>query len=288
MPCACVTTAVGPKTPTRCGSSGTSCSMGCGTRRSLEPATFRPFCRGSPPIGTSAHLPKTRRSAPCLFLYRAVLGQTVGAVEGIVRARTPPRLPVVLTRAEVAAVLGHLQGTPALVVGLLYGSGLRLLEALDLRVKDIDLERGEITIRQGKGRKDRVAPLPRRVATRLPAHLEMVRRQHDRDVELGCGAVCLPDALVRKYPNASIEWPWQFVFPAARICRNPRWGPPGRFHLHESAIQRAVADAARRQESRSGRRATRSVTRSPPTFSRTGTTFERCRNYSVTPTSAPP
>ena len=157
-----------------------------------------------------------------LFLYRAVLGQTVGAVEGIVRARTPPRLPVVLTRAEVAAVLGHLQGTPALVVGLLYGSGLRLLEALDLRVKDIDLERGEITIRQGKGRKDRVAPLPRRVATRLPAHLEMVRRQHDRDVELGCGAVCLPDALVRKYPNAGTEWPWQFVFPAARVCRNPR------------------------------------------------------------------
>ena len=146
-----------------------------------------------------------------------------------------------LTRAEVTAVLAQLDGTPWLVVALLYGAGLRLLEALDLRVKDVDVERGEVIVRQGKGRKDRVAPLPQRVAARLPAHLDAVRRQHRHDLEAGLGAAPLPDALSRKYPHAGHEWIWQFVFPAARVCRDPRWGSPCRYHLHESAIQRCVA-----------------------------------------------
>ena len=136
-----------------------------------------------------------------LFLYRHVLGQDVGRVEGVVRARTTPRLPVVLTRAEVAAVLDRLPPTPWLVAALLYGAGLRVLEALELRVKDVDIARGELTVRQGKGRKDRVAALPQRVAARLPAHLESVQRPHGHELGRGFGAVQLPDALARKHPN---------------------------------------------------------------------------------------
>ena len=180
-----------------------------------------------------------------LFLYRVVLGITIGRVDAVVRASVRPHLPVVLTRAEVSAVLGRMHGTPRLVARLLYGAGLRLQEALDLRVKDIDLERRQITVRQGKGRKDRVTMLPASAVTSLTEHLERVRQQHEADRGQGVGRVPLPDALDRKYPNAGAEWGWQFVFPAARLCRDPRWGPPCRYHLHESVIQRAVAAAVR-------------------------------------------
>lgn len=183
-----------------------------------------------------------------LFLYREVLGVDVGRVEGVVRASAPSRLPVVLTRAEVTAVLAHLDGVVWLVVALLYGAGLRLQEALELRVKDIDLERNQITVRQGKGRKDRVTILPVSVTSRLTVHLEGVRRQHRADMGNGLGRAPLPHALARKYPNAGVEWAWQFVFPAGRVCRDPRWGAPCRYHLHESVIQRAVAAAVRRAE----------------------------------------
>lgn len=162
------------------------------------------------------------------------------------RARDEPRrLPVVLSRAEVTAILGRLDGAAWLVVALLYGAGLRLQETLELRVKDVDFERGRLIIRQGKGRKDRVALLPERVAPRLAAHLDEVRRQHDKDLAAGVGRVPLPEALDRKYAGAGESWVWQFVFPAARVCRDPKWGPPCRFHLHESAIQRTVAAAVR-------------------------------------------
>jgi integron integrase len=180
-----------------------------------------------------------------LFLNRVVLSIPIGHVDGIVRARVPARLPVVLTRSEVSSVLSRLDGQAWLIVSLLYGAGLRLQEALELRVKDIDFERRQITVRQGKGRKDRMAVLPERIHSRLVNHLERVRLQHARDVEAGFGRVPLPDALDRKFPQAGGEWGWQYVFPAARLCRDPRYGPPSRYHVHESAIQRAVADAVR-------------------------------------------
>ena len=189
----------------------------------------------------------TQNQALCavLFLYRVVLGREVGPVDGVVRAHAPKRLPVVLTRVEVSAILTRLRGPQYLIVSLLYGGGLRLREALELRVKDLDLERGQIVVRQGKGRKDRVTVLAGRLKARLSKHLEEVQQLHKSDLAAGLGRVPLPDALDRKYPNAGVSWPWQFVFPAARVCRDPRWGPPCRFHLHESAVQRAVADAVR-------------------------------------------
>jgi integron integrase len=157
-----------------------------------------------------------------LFLYRHVLHIDIGQIQGIVRASTPPRLPVVLTRAEVSAVLAELNGTFNLLVALLYGSGLRLQEALNLRVKDIEMERGQVVVRQGKGRKERVTVLPSSVRTRLASHLDRVRQQHRSDIDKGFGRAPLPDALVRKYPNADRQWAWQFAFPAARICHDPR------------------------------------------------------------------
>jgi len=181
-----------------------------------------------------------------LFLYRHVLAIDVGAIEQVPRARIPGRVPVVLSREEVALVMRHVHGTMWLVVALLYGTGLRLQECLELRVKDVDFHRSQIVVRRGKGQKDRRTMLPAAVVPLLQAHLRDVKQQHDGDLAEGVGRVVLPFALDRKYPNAATEWGWQFVFPAARICRDPRWGPPSRFHLHESVVQRAVAEAARR------------------------------------------
>lgn len=171
---------------------------------------------------------------------------SVGTLPLVPRAKRPERLPVVLNRAEVSAVIGQLAGTMRIVGLLLYGAGLRLGECLELRVKDLDFGLNQITIRRGKGQKDRVTMLPVAAAELLRSHLDTVRATHARDVADGCGRVVLPDALARKYPNAAAEWGWQCVFPAARICRDPRCGAPSRFHLHESAVQRGVADAAKR------------------------------------------
>jgi integron integrase len=132
------------------------------------------------------------------------------------------------------------------IVGLLYGSGLRLQECLELRVKDVDFDLHEIIVRRGKGQKDRRTILPTSVAEGLRAHLQDVKRQHDKDLANGYGRVVLPFALDRKYPNAASDWAWQFVFPAARICRDPRWGPPSRFDLHETVVQREISAAARK------------------------------------------
>jgi integron integrase len=132
------------------------------------------------------------------------------------------------------------------MVALLYGAGLRLQECLELRVKDIDLERRQIMIRRGKGQKDRPTVSPTAVIEPLARHLEFVKRQHEADIARGFGRVVLPFALDRKYPNAPTEWGWQFVFPASRVCTDPKWGPPTRFHLHESVVQKAVADGARK------------------------------------------
>ena len=181
-----------------------------------------------------------------LFLYERVLRLDLGVVEHAAHAKRPLRVPVVLSVDEVRRVLGELDGIVWLVASLLYGAGLRLQECLELRVKDLDFDRREIVVRRGKGQKDRRVMLPEAVRDRLRAHLDVVRDRHARDLAAGLGRVVLPAALDRKFPNAPTEWRWQFAFPAGRICRDERYGPPSRFHLHESVVQRAVAGAARR------------------------------------------
>lgn len=143
-------------------------------------------------------------------------------------------------------MLNELTGTFRLIGLLLYGSGLRLTECLELRVKDLDLERRQIIVRRGKGDKDRAVPLPESVRALLPDHLRLVRRTFEADHQHGVGGVVMPSGLGRKFPNAPREWAWQFVFPAGRVCRDPQWGGPTRFHLHESAVQREVTAAVRR------------------------------------------
>ncbi len=181
-----------------------------------------------------------------LFLYREVLQQDLPWLDGVVRAKRPERLPVVLTRDEVRAVLDRLHGVPRVMALLLYGAGLRLLECARLRIKDVDFASHQIVVRDGKGHKDRVTMLPAAVQAGLARHLEEARRQHERDVERGAGWVELPDALRRKYPNAGREWAWQWVFPATRIYVDRLTGERRRHHLHESVLQRAVKDAVRR------------------------------------------
>lgn len=175
-----------------------------------------------------------------------MLRREIGKLDGLVWSKRAARLPVVLTREEVGAVLQQVDGVDWLIVVLLYGAGLRLSECLDLRVKDVDFGANQIVVRDGKGGKDRVTMLPAMVKGRLARHLEAVRGQHQRDLAQGLGAVVLPEGIARKYPTAAASWSWQFVFPAVRICRDPRWGSPSRYHLHESAVQKAVAGAARR------------------------------------------
>jgi len=184
--------------------------------------------------------------AAILFLYKDVLDRDPGWVEGVVRAKRPQRLPVVLSQHEVQDLLSALHGVPWMVGTLLYGAGLRLMECLRLRVKDVDFDRGEIVVREGKGDKDRVTTLPASVAPRLRAHLERVRKQHAADLAAGFGRVWLPNALTRKYPNADREWGWQWVFPASTISTDPRTGEQRRHHLHESVPQRAIREARRR------------------------------------------
>jgi integron integrase len=157
-----------------------------------------------------------------LFLYRVVLERVLDNLEGVVRARKPVRVPVVLTRDEVRAVLGQTSGTPKLVSLLLYGAGLRLLEALRLHVKDVDFAQNQIMVRDGKGQKDRVTMLPASAKDLLREHLKQVERLHQQDLRQGFGRVYLPDALGRKYPNADWEWAWQYVFPAASVSLDPR------------------------------------------------------------------
>ncbi len=182
--------------------------------------------------------------AALLFLYEHVLERPLDRIEGVVRARKPKRLPVVLTRDEVDAILAQLDGVPRLVCTLLYGSGQRLLEGLRLRVKDLDFGRGEITVREGKGQKDRVTMMPEALRQALRDHLRRVRQQHETDLKSGLGQAPLPDALARKYPNASREWGWQWVFPATSHYLDRRTGVRHRHHLHESVIQKVVHQAA--------------------------------------------
>ena len=181
-----------------------------------------------------------------LFLYKDVLEVDLPWLDGVVRAKRPARLPVVLTRDEVRAVLQRLEGAPRLMACLLYGAGLRVLECCRLRVQDVDFATNQIVVRGGKGDKDRVTMLPAMATPGLVRHLEDVRAQHEADLAMGAGWVELPTALLRKYPNAGREWVWQWVFPATRIYRDRLTGQRRRHHLHESVLQRAVIDAVRK------------------------------------------
>lgn len=181
-----------------------------------------------------------------LFLYREVLRKDIGYVNGVVRAKRPHRLPVVLTRQEVRAILASLDGSDWIMAMLLYGAGLRLMECLRLRVKDIDFTSNQIVVRAGKGDKDRHTMLPAAVKEPLAKHLDVVRRQHQRDLERGMGRVALPNALERKYLNAGKEWGWQWVFPATSHFTDKVTGERRRHHLHESVLQKAVKEAVQK------------------------------------------
>ena len=180
-----------------------------------------------------------------LFLYRQVLHQDLNQIKAL-RAERPARLPVVLTVEEVRRVIGAMSGTTQLVAKLLYGSGLRLLEVLRLRVKDIDFEMRQITVRDGKGAKDRFTVLPESVIAPIKEHLERVRLTHDEDLRTGRGSVYMPNALDRKFPNASREWRWQYVFPAQGFSTDPRSRAIRRHHLDETTIAKAIRVAVAR------------------------------------------
>jgi integron integrase len=184
--------------------------------------------------------------AAILFLYKHVLERPLGRVEGVVRAKKPRRLPVVLTRDEVRKVLCELEGSYRLIGLLQYGAGLRLLECLRLRVKDIEWNMNQIVVREGKGDKDRRTMLPKAARSSLEIHLTAVRKLHENDLREGFGRVYLPHALARKYPNADREWKWQYVFPSSRRSADPRSGEVRRHHLHESAVNREIVEAVRR------------------------------------------
>jgi len=180
-----------------------------------------------------------------LFLYREVLGLELAWLDEVIAAKAAKRLPVVLTQTEVRRLLNATSGTMGLVVSLLYGTGMRLLEGLRLRVKDVEFVRREIIVREGKGNKDRVTVLPENLILPLKTHLEKVKALHERDLEAGFGEVNLPDALAIKYPNAAKSWGWQYVFPSTVRSVDPRSGTERRHHLYEASVQRAVREAAR-------------------------------------------
>jgi integron integrase len=193
--------------------------------------------------GRVAASTQNQAKSALLFLYKEVLEVELPWLTRVEPAKAPKRLPVVLTRAEVQAVLGRLEGTHRLIGNLLYGAGLRIMECLRLRVKDIDFSGNEILVRDGKGFKDRVTMLPASVSAPLQAHLARVQALQRRDIASGVGPVYLPYALDRKYPGAGRDWGWQYVFPSAQLARDPRSGALRRHHLQDQAFQRAMRQA---------------------------------------------
>jgi len=180
-----------------------------------------------------------------LFLYRHVLQLPLDERIDAIRAKSSRKLPTVLTPEEVRAVIQQMSGVHRLLVQLLYGSGLRLREAMQLRIKDLDFPQSQIVVRDAKGQESRLTMLPSKVQIPLKEHLQQVKRIHQQDLNLGYGAVTLPFALARKYHNADRQWVWQFVFPASTRCKDPRSGAIVRFHLHESGLQKALKRAVR-------------------------------------------
>ena len=213
--------------------------------RELGAAEVEAFLTHLAVAGNVAAATQNQAKSALLFLYREVLETELPWLDNVERARTPKRLPVVLTREEVQGVLGRLTGTHWLIASLLYGAGLRIMEALRLRVKDVEFSRREILVRDGKGFKDRVTMLPAALAAPLVEHLERVKALHGRDLAAGRGAVYLPYALERKYPGAARDWAWQYVFPSANLSADPRTGIERRHHLQDQAVQRAMRQAVR-------------------------------------------
>ncbi len=183
-----------------------------------------------------------------LFLYREVLAIELPWLDNVTQAKVPKRLPVVLTVSEVQNVLSRLNGTHLLIASLLYGGGMRLMEAVRLRVKDVDFERREILVREGKGFKDRVTMLPETVIAPLQAHLKKVKALHAEDLAQGYGEVYMPFALDKKYPTAGTDWGWQYIFPSKNLSVDPRSGKTRRHHVDEKGVQRAVKQAVRNAE----------------------------------------
>ena len=212
--------------------------------RELDGAAVEAFLTGLATRDDVAASTQNQALSALLFLYREVLGVELPWMENVVRAKRPQRLPVVLTRAQVARLLERLAGREALMAGLLYGSGLRLMECVRLRVKDVGLARNELVVRDGKGGKDRMTVLPAALREALARQVAEVRELHARDLACGHGRVYLPHALARKYPNASAELAWQYVFPATRLSVDPRDGVRRRHHLDEKVLQKAVRGAA--------------------------------------------
>lgn len=184
--------------------------------------------------------------AAILFLYQKVLRVDPGRVEGVIRAKRPVRLPIVLTKDEVRRIHAQLDGTYLLIAQMLYGSGMRLLECLRLRVKDVDFDRNEIVVREGKGDKDRRTMLPASLKPALQTHLERVRALHQKDLARGFGMVEMPTALATKFPGADKQWIWQYVFPSANLSIDPRSGIKRRHHAHEGSVSREITHAVKR------------------------------------------
>jgi len=196
-------------------------------------------------IGNVSAATQNQALSALLFLYQQVLKEEVGWIDEVERAKRPKRVPVVLTRDEIHKIFAHLHGMPRLMAGLLCGSGLRLMECVRLRVKDVDFGYARVTVRDGKAAKDRVTMLPVNLAMPLQRHLAKVKTQHEQDLEDGFGEVHLPHALERKYRGAARSWPWQFVFPSSRISMDPRTGTRRRHHVDENVLQVAVKRAVR-------------------------------------------
>lgn len=195
--------------------------------------------------GKVAAATQNQAKSALLFLYKEVLGTELPWLEGVESAKRPARLPVVLTPEEVVAVLRRVDGTRGLILRLLYGTGMRMLEVLRLRVKDVDFQRREFLVRDGKGGRDRVTMLPDSLALMLRAHLARVKALHEDDLRAGFGEVNLPFALARKYPHAAREWAWQYVFPAGNRSVDPRSGAVRRHHADDQSVQRAMRAALR-------------------------------------------
>ena len=215
--------------------------------RELGPSDVTRFLTSLAIDGRVSASTQNQALSAVLFLYRDVLEMPIGWLTALVRAKRPVRVPVVLTKDEVRKVLGRLKGRGAasLIVALLYGTGMRLLEALHLRVKEIDFGANQITVRGGKGDRDRVTMLPERLKGPLLSHLAAVRAQHECDIAMGAGWVALPGALGVKYPQAGREWAWQWVFPASRGYDDAETSQRRRHHLHETVVQRAFKQALR-------------------------------------------
>ena len=213
--------------------------------RDMGGAEVASFLTGLATRGRVAASTQNQALSALLFLYRVVLGVELPWLDDVVRAKRPRRVPVVLSRGEVTRVLGAMDGVHWLMSGLLYGSGLRLMECLRLRVKDVDFARNEITVREGKGRRDRRVPLPETLREALERQIARARLLHEADLATGQGEARLPYALARKYPNAGREWGWQFVFPSLRVSRDPLDGMLRRHHLDAAGLQRAIKRAVR-------------------------------------------